>query len=688
MIMTGMEPLIDPVAGGLVSIIFDIAKRVGGGVAQSLSDRAKATTALKKYTQRYASRYGVIRILGMRQDLPLESIYTKVKFLDESSIRRFASLESLEQTYRENQRRRFQIRESSNLDGFLVANKNQYLMILGGPGAGKSTFLRRIGLEALKGQIGIYEHQCIPVFLELKQFNSDKVDLVKAISNELQNFGFPSSEDFAVKALEAGKLLILFDGLDEVPKVNTNKVIDTIQDFVTCYDQNRYIASCRIAAHRSSWNRFEDIELADFNNNQVQDFINKWFSSELDVQANVSERCWQLLNDSGNTAAKELAHTPLLLIFLCLVYDKTQGFPSNRATLYRKALDILLEEWAAEKRINSGEIYQGLNTDLEKVLLSEIAYQGFINDRLFLMEQELVGQIKLFLSDTVDKPKYLDGKAVLNAIAVQQGILVERAEDVFSFSHLTVQEYLVAQYISQDNRSMVETVEKNLTNERWREVFILMAGLMQNADKLLELMEQKARKFLNSKKLKFLLNWIHKVTVNSEGEFKQSAKRAVALAIAIDHEHALRGGQRKLPVFSLIRSLDTALVITQDLDGELFSAFDRASIQDLNEMKIFEGVNFTLVAAKMEAARIRAFLSHKVTLEEREDNERRVRKIWLDALSLKQELIDLPEQEAEQLENYLYAIELIISCKKAAIRVSEKVWNEFTEKVLLVEGTE
>jgi len=686
--MTGIEPLIDSAAGGLVSIIFDIAKRVGGESAQALSDRAKATTALKKYTQRYASRYGVIRILGMRQDLPLETIYTKVRFLDELSIRHFASLESLEKTYRENKSRRFQIRESSNLDGFWVANKHQHLMILGGPGAGKSTFLRRIGLEALKGKEGIYKHQCIPVFLELKQFNSDEVDLVRAISNELQNFGFPSSENFAVKALETGKLLILFDGLDEVPKVNTNKVIDTIQGFVTCYDQNRYIASCRIAAHRSNWNRFEDIELADFDDNQVQDFIKKWFSSELDCQAKVSERCWQLLNDSGNTAAKELAHTPLLLIFLCLVYNKTQGFPGNRATLYRKALDILLEEWAAEKRINSGEIYQGLNTDLEKVLLSEIAYRGFINDRLFFMEQELVEQIKAFLADTVDKPKYLDGKAVLHAIAVQQGILVERAEDVFSFSHLTVQEYLVAQYINQDIHSMAEIIEKHLTDERWREVFILMAGLMQNADSLLKLMEQRARKFLSSEKLKSLLNWVHQVTVNSEGKFKRSAKRAVALAIAIDHEHALRGGQRKLPVFSLIRSLDTALLITQDLDPDLFSAFDRASVQNLDEMKIFENVNFTLVVAKMKAAGIRAFMSHKVTLEEKEDNERRVRRIWLDALSLNQELLELPEREAEQLENYLYAIELIISCKKAAIRVSEKVWNEFIEKVLTVEGIE
>ncbi|MGA1132929.1 MAG: NACHT C-terminal helical domain 2-containing protein [Prochlorotrichaceae cyanobacterium] len=79
---------------------------------------------------------------------------------------------------------------------------------------------------------------------------------------------------------------------------------------------------------------------------------------------------------------------------------------------------------------------------------------------------------------------------------------------------------------------------------------------------------------------------------------------------------------------------------------------------------------------------------HIILRRAKEDNERRVRRIWFDALSLKQELLELPEREAEQLENYLYAIELIISCKKAAIRVSEKVWNEFIEKVLTVEGIE
>lgn len=55
------------------------------------------------------------------------------------------------------------------------------------------------------------------------------------------------------------------------------------------------------------------------------------------------------------------------------------------------------------------------------------------------------------MSDTLDAPKRLDGEAVLKAIEVQQGLLVERATETYSFSHLTLQEYLTAKYVVDNN---------------------------------------------------------------------------------------------------------------------------------------------------------------------------------------------------------------------------------------------
>ncbi len=118
-------------------------------------------------------------------------------------------------------------------------------------------------------------------------------------------------------------------------------------------------------------------------------------------------------------------------------------FRTIAAVCIKRHLRILLEEWAAEKRILRDDIYEGLSIEQEEILLSEIAYDGMVKDQLFFAKRELSKQIKdIFSRANLNAPKQLDSEAVLNAVEVQQGILVERAEDTYSFSHLTLQEYL------------------------------------------------------------------------------------------------------------------------------------------------------------------------------------------------------------------------------------------------------
>ena len=136
-------------------------------------------------------------------------------------------------------------------------------------------------------------------------------------------------------------------------------------------------------------------------------------------------------------SARELAHTPLLLTFLCLVYDESQSFPPNRSRLYQDALRILLERWAAEKRLpNRRIIHENLNTEQEEILLSEIAYKNFKDDCLFFEKRDLTNQIKAYFVNNLNAPPYQSGEEILTTIEREQGILVERARGVYSFSHL------------------------------------------------------------------------------------------------------------------------------------------------------------------------------------------------------------------------------------------------------------
>jgi NACHT domain len=672
--------------------------------------------ASETYAQNYANRHGMMKVLGMREPVPLESVYTAVQFLDRDGISQFESLAELEKNFREQRDRSFQGKHVKKRSGLKVANDKQYLMVLGGPGAGKSTFLRKMGLEALKGMGGGYIHECIPVLIELKSFASTNIEIAAAIAQEFRICNFPEPEKVTEKLLEAGKLLLLLDGLDEVPTKNLDAAIQKIQNFVDQHDKNRFIASCRSAAYRHNFRRFSDVAMADFSLEQIKEFIFNWFNSDTDREATTAQKCWQLLQKPEYRAARELAQSPLLLTLLCLVYHSSQNFPQNRSVLYRKALRVLLEEWAAEKRIMTDDIYQGLNTELEEVLLSEVAYQGFEANRLFFSQREVVDQIKTFLADNLNAPRHLNGEAILDAIAIQQGILVERAQDVFSFSHLTLQEYLTAQYIA-DHHLTQTLVTSHLIHERWQEVFLLVAGLMRGgADPLLTAMETQTRTFINTPKLKALLTWADEITNTASERLSPLTRRSSALFLALVSDRALNLTRVLNP--DLANTLDLARTLahtrtprfTEDYDNTparsavptralaialaqsvpnrpmgqaLTQALTHTFTEELAKHQVFQPAILEVLSARLKTLQDQAPDIRQPTQIHQEFHNR-IFQTWFQTFKLDPTWISLSPDESRKLERYLYANWLIVRCKQSAVRISPQTWSEIEAHMLKI----
>ena len=669
--------------------------------------------ASKQYILNYQKRYNRLRVLGMSQSVNLDDIYTEVQCLQTDDILNFESVTALEKNYRQNGSRRLTNEKSARRNGMTIANQYAHLMILGQPGAGKSTFLRKIGLEALKDKSGQVEGEYIPALLELKQFITDKVDIYDIIQQEFISCQLPMAKEFTNQVLRQGKLLLLLDGLDEVSNKNFELVIDGIQNFVKQYKQNKFVISCRTAAYRQKFNNFKEFIIADFDDQQIQQFINNWFYSEVDKQLGTGEKCWNKIN--SEEATRELARTPLLLTFLCLEYDESQDLPKKKATLYGNALDILLRRWASEKRLPYEPIYRQLGIDLEKIMLAEIAYDNFAKDKLFFSQQEVLNQIQKFLSNNDNAPKNLDPGTILDAITIEQGILVERARDVFSFSHLTLQEYLTAQYID-DHRLVEKLVTEHLIDKGWKEVFLLVAGVMRGGtDDLLLLMEEEVQNYINTPKLQALLNWGEAVTVGSQGDYKPVGKRAVAIASAYANAYAnaynnaysnknypyvlpkanalanalvYALANAKVYAYALALTKDYALALTnanaltKGYTKALTKAIDY--ICEIEKLQIFnQKLNFTVLLAQLKALKVQ-IPDNTQPREAHQAFAKKLTETLLNRFNLTPQMVYLSDKEIKALENYLYANYLIIQCKEAAVRVSPATWEAIEARMLLV----
>ena len=493
--------------------------------------RQNSKNAAHDYDTPYKKRHGQLHVscIEMEEQRSLDDLYVPVQFLNKRRATKYTSLENVEKAFRERSRMHFASTSDERQDGMRVATNEKYLMVLGSPGVGKSTFLRKVGLEALKGEDGSFEHESTPVFLELRKFTEDPIDVEAWIINEFKVCGYPHPELIANDKLEAGELLILFDGLDEMPTENISNVINKISDFVHQYSQNRFIVSCRAAAYTGGFADFAVVEIADFDDSQIQDYINNWFASASNRKMKTAQRCWQSLNDLEHQAIKALAQNPLSLALLCQVYEDSQNFPSSQAILYEKIFDIFLKKWTAEKGVRRDPpMSPYLAIPTVKELLSQIAAENFKADRLVFSENELINQIQEFYQRRTDISSRFDASGILDAILVDPGLFVERANGVYSFFHLTFQEYLTANHFIKTHL-IQDLVSNHLHDDQYREIFLFTAGLMGKADGLLLAMEAEAVEDIESPELEVLLRWAEKITEGTNDQYNRIAKLLFAI---------------------------------------------------------------------------------------------------------------------------------------------------------------
>ncbi len=343
------------------------------------------------------------------------------------------------------------------------------LLILGEPGAGKTTSLKKLAAEyaVWRGegqQPGLNEPEDfnLPIFLDLSAYPTISSGDAKHGLWRLLTASVRGVHDVDVrKRLAAGGCLLLFDGLNEVGEAY-DEVVHQIHHLLNEIPQNRFVVTCRPGVYRDELRHefvtFQLERLGSFNASKVL---------EIEIGADQAQAAWKGLDEY----TRDLCRNPLMLTMLADELRAGDDPPQNRAQLFDRFIDRYLSEWARVKGAGSVRV--------EKEILSALAWR-LGTSRTLLSADEAAAAMSARLAELQNKKEAPDNLnvAALNREFLYHGLLRESAGQT-GFFHQAVQEYFFAREVAL--HQSLEYVLKHVGDPEWAEVLVFVCGLLDNA---------------------------------------------------------------------------------------------------------------------------------------------------------------------------------------------------------------
>jgi tetratricopeptide (TPR) repeat protein len=351
-----------------------------------------------------------------------------------------------------------------------------YAVILGDPGAGKSSLLQYLALDWAENPTAQ-----IPLLIELRQYVTDEnkpKDFLEFFHQGKRKICELNQLQLH-EQLELGNALVMFDGLDEIFDAHIRDgVITEIIAFTNKYKRARVIVTSRIIGYNSG--RLENAEfrhftLEDLNDSQIRDFVQKWHRLALvdetdHERSEIRKRLQTAIKDS--TAIRELAGNPLLLTMMAIL-NRKQELPRKRADLYEESSKVLLHHWDIDYKKMQLTL-DDVDLRAKQAMLRRVAFymqssqEGLKGNLIHrdALEAELTAYLR---SREIPNPLKVAGK-LIDQLRQRDFIICHVGNDYFGFVHRTFLEYFCATEFA--DRFSKRGTEGGLTLEQLqREVF-------------------------------------------------------------------------------------------------------------------------------------------------------------------------------------------------------------------------
>ena len=369
-------------------------------------------------------------------------------------------------------------------------------LLYGDPGSGKTTLLRHLALTLAERGLG-GEATWIPVFESLPRLLRDHpgpVHYPEFLAAQLQQVGGGEVEAWGMeldRLAGEGRLLLLFDGLDEVASIDRRRVTQLLSGVTSRdgWERVQVVVTARPLGGYSPGADFRPLEILPFAEADRREFLALWLGEGDSRDDSAAEAA--LAQFKEDPAVWELSGNPLYLTLLALLLGDGVEIPERRSELYSEIFDFLLE----------GRHRDGDSIDhswaVEKVL-EELAWtmtnEGLDAEPLRGLERRLdrSPEVKEALGCSEEWAKR--PRRFLEAVGKKTSILGAhdgpRAD--WRYWHRTFREALAARRLSalhaSEGESTVLAHAEACTVEdagRWAEPYALLAGGLDSPDGLI-----------------------------------------------------------------------------------------------------------------------------------------------------------------------------------------------------------
>lgn len=381
-----------------------------------------------------------------------------------------------------------------------LIEKHAGLVILGDPGAGKTTFLKYLALLHATGRCA---EKRLPVLVPLSAYANAlaerDVRLDAFIAGHFRELGADLPIEVLLRqALEKGGALVMLDGLDEVTDLTLrDTVVRRVVDFFTFQRRagNKFLLTSRIVGYREVRPNTEGLgecTLVDFDDEEIETFVTQWTAAlekaasgdTTAAKMDATRECRELIEAvQRNPGVRRLAANPLLLTVLSLMKRQGVTLPERRVELYAKYVETLLSSWNRARGLGRAPTRDLDVVETVKVLAPLALWMHTVSPGVGLVKTgELQEELQRLYRERGEGQAEKAARQFLKDVRDHASLLLERGPGRYGFIHLTFEEYLAAVALAQQGQESVEPVVQamlaRVEEPAWREVHLLAVGYL------------------------------------------------------------------------------------------------------------------------------------------------------------------------------------------------------------------